>query len=321
MKQQKSKAKFKDWPEIIVGVALFLVGIILWIVKVNGMAVGSYLGIGSFIIGGASSFGSVRNYIEQQRNIGMLDGAISKWHSEATKSSLNIRKSQRITFHMTRYSFKGESYLLLKCTHEYTYEYGSYTGEYVIIDTFNDMSIPLSLNKHLPSDKKTQFVEVAISKSDEEKVVYHCNDIRHNSKFLLPGDKENEYKRPGFKLYESSGIKLSPSQKVDLRFEINNTHMMRSEHSWYFEQISEGLTLIIHNETGLPANGFTLIFNHPEREKIEADNDTFINNSGILKSDFVEIKIPFVILPYQGFVLSWDFLTDNETNEVEDDNP
>ena len=312
MKRSNNKKLFKEWPEITIGGVLLLFGFSLCLVKVNGDTIGLFWGIGSFILGGASLFifGAVKHCIERRKGHNLLDNTIEKWKNASSRASLNIRRSQRITFDMSLYQHEGTTYLLVKSKHEYSYVYGSCYADHIIIDTFNDMTIPSNLNNRLPEEKKTQFIEVTVAKSGEEKDTYHHNDPRHSNKFGV-----DEYGRPTFKM-NSNEIKLQKKQRVDICFEINNTHTLTSKHSWYFEQISDELILRINNETGLPTDGFTLIINHPERERIESDNKEYLGANGNLKGPFPEIKIPYVILPFQGFVLSWDFQSKNDEPRI-----
>lgn len=263
--------KQHDWLEVICGGALLILGI-------SVTFAGNILGLGTFITGGASIFifGTIKRCI-YRKNGGLFENTITQWKNETRQTAKYIRKLQRITFDISSYNYKNVKYLLLKCKHEYTYEYGSCGRESIIIDTFNDIAIAPERNKILPDDKKTQFIEVTVSKSGEERKTYHRKDANHSSKF-----SNDEYGRPRFKLDE--GIKLNKGQKVEINFEINNTHELKSNHLWYFEQISDELTITVNIETSLSPENFKLLINHPERDKLDAKDHLDKENEPVLKT-------------------------------------
>ena len=210
----------------------------------------------------------------------------------------DTRYRQTITFTITDYICPNKKkYLRFRCKH--SYELKKVLGEEKIIDidTFNDISIAEEVNKCLPENDKTQFdcVTVFFDTSDYEE--HERTDSKYESEFDF-----DEYGRPRF---ATKGINFGDHDKVAFIFDINNIHHLNDKHLWYFEQLSESLTLIIDNKSSFPYHKFTLIVNHPHREEIEQKNQECIKDDGRLKRKYVEIKMDYIFFPYQGFELQW----------------
>jgi hypothetical protein len=282
----------------------------------------------SFIInifyGAGASFvtGAILNIISEHRIGNLLSQTVMNGIYETAVDARHIRYNQIIKFTISEFpNNEGEKYLKLDCIHSYILHNESKSDNKISVDVFNDLNIlSRELNGRLPSQYKTQFEEITITHSKTGEVEnFSPNNREHKDKFFEP----DEYGRPRFVV---KNIKVDArnggnSGWVKISYKISNAHYLKSSQSWYFQELSDGLELIIDNRTDYPNRCFSLIINHPNREEIESYNTDSISTAGRLQGNGqnISVKTNFVFLPYQGFSIQWD-LTEYAESQKQQEN-
>jgi hypothetical protein len=270
--------------------------------------------IRDILYGAGASFvaGAILNIISEYRIGNLLIQTVMNAIYETAASARRIRYGQSIKFTFKElFEHEGKTYLKLDCIHSYRVHNESTFDKKTSIDTFNDLNIPKRLNERLPSEYKTQFENVTITHSATGDIeTFSPNNPEHKNMFFEP----DEYGRPRFiaKNIRIDARKGGRIGWIQITYRISNAHYLKSSHSWYFQELSDGLELTIENKMNCPNSHFSLIINHPNREEIEFCNEDSISNAGQLKEtilrngkQYLSIKTNFVFLPYQGFSLQW----------------
>lgn len=307
MKSEKLKTRLCTpiWVNILgilLGGVLIVIGYSIRFFVASEITGGFYGAGGSFIVG------VILNIIFEYKTGDLLTETVMKGIFEIPESARYIRYGQSIRFIVKElFEHEGETYLKLDCVHSYKLRNESTSVKKISINTFNDLNISKELNERLLPKHKTQFKEIKITHFPSgETENFSPKNHEHRNKFYGP----DEYGRPCFiakdiRIDAKSGDSFG---WMEISYRISNAHYLKSRHSWYFQELSDGLELIIENETKYPNSCFSVIFNHPNREEIESCNIDSINTAGQLKGgeQYSSIKTNFVFLPYQGFFLQWD---------------
>jgi hypothetical protein len=228
---------------------------------------------------------------------------------ETTANARNIRYEQSIEFTIKPFDHQKEKYLHFFCIHEFTLVNDNLTTKTIDINTFNDITIPKETNRSLSENDRTQFTQVETKKQNGETFVYNWRDKHCSDNFGF-----DEYGRPYF---ATKGLRLSKKEKsITITYHITNVHKLKGSHNWYFQEISDGVTLKIDNQIPDSKGKFSLMIHHPNREDIEAQNRDSLDPNGKLiasiPNSYSSIQMNSVFLPYQGFELQWD-LTQSST--------
>ena len=252
--------------------------------------------------------GAILNIIAEWRAGNLLMQTVMNGIYETTANAREIRHDQSIKFVIKEVEHESEKYLHFLCTHGYKLINENRTSKKIDVNTFHNISIPRKVNEDFPEEYKTQFLNVKIQIGDEPVSTHDRDDERYEEEFGF-----DEYGRPSF---ATKGLRLSKKDKsITVTYEISSVYKLKSSHFWYFQEISDGVTLIINNQTEYPVESFFLVINHPNRDEIESHNRDSMNFNGELIPNFSKkystIDMNCVFFPYQGFELRWD-LTGSE---------
>jgi hypothetical protein len=251
---------------------------------------------------------TILNILYEYKIGNLLVQTVMRGIYEISTSARYIRHNQSIKFIIKElFQYNGETYLKLDCIHSYTLYNELPIHKKININTFNEFNISRELNELLPPEYKTRFEEVSIMRSNtSDRKETFSQDLSEDKKYF----DFDSYGYPSFVKsdVEIGGRKITSLSWMKVEYKISNTHYLRSNHSWYFQELSDGLELIIENRIGCSNSCFSLIMNHPNREEIESCNADFINTTGQLRNGKKTSKVStnFVFLPYQGFSLQWD---------------
>jgi len=292
---------------VIFGLISLIIGYLCSIVEV--FIVPSFIRDVFYAVGGSFVAGAILNIISEYKIGNLLVQTVLNAVYGTAASARRIRYKQSIKF-IIKNIFKsttGEPYFKLDCEHTYTIYRETPLKRKTNIDIFNGLNISTESNDSLFDEDKTRFEEVKITHSSTSDVQRFSFSNPEHKKINF---KFDEYGQPRFL---AEDIKIGDKIRgyrdwIQVSYIISNAHYLKSQHPWYFQELSDGLELTIENKTKYPNSCFSLIINHPNREEIELGNKKYINDNGRLKdgNPSFQIKTDLIFLPYQGFTLKWD---------------
>jgi len=309
-KELKNKKKLH--PNYIVGIILIVAGLVVIaldvLLPIDTLDVVFNVGIGvTVIVSGVISF--ITGYFENSRWIFehmLRHTIIYDLMYDQAESMKCIRYNQSIDLTILplcteKQGDEVNSFVKIKCQHQYTYKNEYLVKQNIDIDIFNDIFIPASKTNGKPYEH-TAFEWVKFDFGDGNPILYKKEN--NDGHFEIQEDG-----RPRFR----KTISLSKGKQVTITYSIINKFELFSRLVWYIQELSENVRILIsHSEQAPDISKFEIRINHPCRQKLLKNNEAFISPNCHLKISENEngcdcnIFLDKPFLPYQGFELKWD---------------